>query len=224
MDIGIRRSVKRTVVLAALVGGLAVGCGTSGGEVEARAPRAKPAVTKVASSAPKAVKSYTVSQLMAIATTAQGIHMRYGGITTGPLNASHTNDIQLDSFQFGIARPIGAIVGGTRTAGKPAVSEITVTHQTDKFSTPLIKASLNGAPAAANLYFTNLSGTGGTPLDYLQIDLTGTLVSGFSMSSGSDNPSESISLNFTVITFKYKASTTAIVQTVSYNLATAVTT
>jgi type VI secretion system secreted protein Hcp len=94
-------------------------------------------------------------------------------------------------------------------------------HQTDSFSLALLRAALKGAApgVTANLYFTNTSGTGGTDLDYLEIDLGQTLISSFTMSSGGDTPSETISLNFVTMTFKYQVAGSPI-QTVSYNLAT----
>jgi type VI secretion system secreted protein Hcp len=164
----------------------------------------------------------TPAQLLATATTATGIHLRYAGITTGPLLPTHDNDIQIQSFQFGTSRSISSAAGGAaRTAGTANVSEISLTHQTDTFSLALLRAALKGPTpgVTAQLYFTNLSGTGGAPLDYLEIDLGQTLVSSFSMSSGGDTPSESISLNFVTMTFRYQVAGSP-VQMVSYNQAT----
>jgi type VI secretion system secreted protein Hcp len=173
--------------------------------------------------APPATKILTSADLLLAASTAQGIHLRYAGITTGPLDANHDNDIPIQSFQFGVDRSISSPAGGgTRTASTPSVSEITLTHATDSFSLPLLKAALKGAAPGrtANLYFTDLSGAGGAPFDFLEIDLGQTLLSSFSMSSGGSVPFESFSLNFVTMTFTYRISGTTTVQKLSYNIAT----
>ena len=212
MDLALRSSIRKLLVVALIVTALAVGyIAHSGGGASPARPLGGPVATKKLSAA----------DLLLAASTAQGLHMRYTGITTGALNASHTNDIPLDSFQFGLSRAV-SLGGAGRSVGKASVSEITLSHQTDKYSMPLLSASLKGTNATANLYFTNLAGVGGAPFDYLEIDLGQTLISGFSMSSGGDNPSESISLNFVTITFHYKIAGTTTVQTVQYNLATQV--
>jgi type VI secretion system secreted protein Hcp len=166
----------------------------------------------------------TPAQLILTASTATGIHLRYTGITTGPALPTHDNDIPIDSFQFGVGRSVSSpAAGGVRTAGTPSVSEITLTHTTDAFSVALLKAALKGAApgATANLYLTDMSGPGSTLVDY-EIDLGQTLLSSFSMSSGGGNPSESFSLNFVTMTFKYRVPGTTTIQTVSYNIATGI--
>jgi type VI secretion system secreted protein Hcp len=207
MDSALRSSIRKLMVVALVVTALGVGYLARGaGDGSSASP--KRAV---------ATKKLTASDLLLAASTAQGIHLRYAGITTGPLNADHTNDIQMTSFQFGVNRAIVNPVGGTRTIPNPKISDITLTHQTDKFSLALLNLSLRGnTGAVAALYFTDLTGPSATPIDYLEADLSGTLVSGFSTSSGGDNPSESVSLDFTVLTFKYRAG--GAMQSVTYNI------
>jgi type VI secretion system secreted protein Hcp len=163
----------------------------------------------------------TPAQLLATANTATGIHLRYAGITTGPLVPTHDNDIQIQSFSFGVSRNISPGSSATRTAGTANVGDISLSHQTDSFSLALLRVALKGmAPGVpASLYFTDTSGTGGTDLDYLEIDLGQTLISSFQMSSGGQDPNESLTLNFVTMTFKYQVAGSPI-QTVSYNLAT----
>jgi type VI secretion system secreted protein Hcp len=213
MDRAVRTSIRTSLAVALVVTALGVGYIARGGSSSAGRAPAKPATTHV--------RKFSASDLLLAASTAQGIHMRYAGVTTGALTPDHANDIPIQSFQFGVARAFSTI-GGTRTGSTPSVSEITLTHQEDAFSMPLLNLSLRGAVAGAtaNLYFTNLSGAGGTPFDFLEIALTQTVLSSFSMSSGGDVPSESISLNFTKMTFKYRVAGTTTVQTVTWNLVT----
>ncbi len=211
MDVAIRTSIRKLLVAALVVAALGVGFAVGG---------RSSAASRHSATAPAATKKYSVSDLLLAASTAQGIHLHYAGITTGAVTADHANDVPISSFQFGVSRAFSNPLGGTRTGGQPSVSEITLTHQTDKFSLPLLNQSLRGNTGAnASLFFTDLSGAGGTPFDFLQIDLTQTLLSSFSMSSGGDTPSESFSLNFITMAFRYRISGGA-TQTVAYNLAT----
>lgn len=215
MNSGLRTLVRRTLVALAVVAALGAGSlvhSSLGSPSSSRA--AGPSVTK----------KLDPSDLLLAASTATGIHLRFTGIPTGPVSSTdHTNEIPISSFQFGVARSVSGASGAPREAGVPNVSEVTLTHATDNFSIALLKASLNGAgTATATLFFTNLTGTGGTPLDYLTVTLGQTFVTQFSMSSGGDNPDESLSLNFATMTFKYKT-TTGTIQSVTYNLATGVT-
>ena len=90
--------------------------------------------------------------------------------------------------------------GPTRSVGQPNVSDISVTHEMDKFSAPLFQESLTGSGAGnAVLYFTNLNTSGGL-VKYLEIDLPHVIVTSFSTSSGGTTPFESLSLNFAAIT------------------------
>jgi type VI protein secretion system component Hcp len=174
-------------------------------------------------SAPVATRRLTVADLLLAASTATGIHLRYSGVTTGPLNSTHSNDIPISSCFFSTRRSISNAGSGTRTVGNPNVGEINLQHPTDAFSLPLLKVQLSPPAkggATANLYFTNLNGTGGTPLDYLEIDLGNTLVSTFTMGSGGGQPSETVYLNFVTMTFKYRPSSSAPYQIVNYDLST----
>ena len=161
-----------------------------------------------ASKAPAAAKKFTASDLLRVASTdavgpnafpSSTIHMRFTGITSGTPAADHSTDIPVSSFQFGVGR---AISDSPHTAAKPSVSEITLTHATDAYSTKLLNSALRGTSTATSpvvtLFFT-ATGTSG-PYDYLTATLTNVLVSQYSVSSGGENPTESISLNFVKIT------------------------
>jgi type VI secretion system secreted protein Hcp len=143
--------------------------------------------------------------LSTAATASAGIYLQYDGITGAPGHRP-SGYAPVNSFQFGIGRAVTHGPGGG-TASLPNVSEITLTKSFDKYSLPLTQDSLfgNGTPNAV-LYFTSL-GAGGTELNtYLEIDLENVFVSGYSISSGGDRPSESVTLNFSKITLKSKVS------------------
>ena len=133
-----------------------------------------------------ATKPPTLRAMLAAAETAQGITMRYDGITAAGVNSV------LDSFQWGVGRQIAS--GG---ASAPSVAEITITKSFDDYSGPFLNASLQGAPTKAAIFFN-----GSTGQQFLQFTLEGVQISGYSTSSGGDKPSESLSLHFTKITMK----------------------
>ena len=177
-----------------------------------------------AATAPATAKKFTGADLLRIASkgpvgpnTFPGntIHMRFTGITTGTPAANHSTDIPVSSFQFGVGR---AISSSPHTAAKPSISEVTLTHTTDAYSTRLLNSALRGTSTATSpvvtLFFT-ATGTSG-PYDYLVVTLTNVLVSGYSVSSGGEIPSESISLNFVkmTLTSRFPQGTT---QTVTYD-------
>jgi type VI secretion system secreted protein Hcp len=168
-----------------------------------------------------ATKKLSAQDLLLAATSAEGIHLRYTGITTGPLNSDHSNDIPMLAFDFGVLRPVTTSASGARTIGKVKAQEVTLNHTTDSYSIPLLTASLKGAPATAILYLTDTSGIEGANLDYLEISLGQALITKFFTNSGGDRPSESFSINFTSMTFKYRIGNGGgPINTVTYNFAT----
>jgi hypothetical protein len=75
---------------------------------------------------PTLTAKFTPAQLLATANTATGIHLRYAGITTGPLLSTHDNDIQIQSFSFGTSRNISSAAGGaTARRARPASTRST---------------------------------------------------------------------------------------------------
>lgn len=130
------------------------------------------------------------------------IYLNFPGIQGDTMSKGFENQIQLDSFQWGVDRAISSPSGGTRESGAPHVGEITVTKLMDRASPLLLQNSLVGqAVGPVTITFVKDAGTG--PIRYAEYTLENVLISGYSVSSGGDTPSESISLSFTKITFKF---------------------
>lgn len=130
------------------------------------------------------------------------IYMKFGSIKGNVTEDKHKEWIELNSFQWGVGRSIGTPVGNAanREASNPSVSEVTVTKSMDIASVGLLQAALGGEdPAEATIEFTQTGASKGEQRVFLQFKLKNTMISGFSMSSGGDRPSESISLNFTQV-------------------------
>ncbi len=133
------------------------------------------------------------------------IYMKYDGIDGNVTATGHEKWIELDSCQLGVHRnitnPTGR--GENREASVPAVSEIVVTKQGDAASTNLFRAALWGEGKKVKIDFCKTDKDKFEP--YLQLELENCMVSSYSTSGhGGDahaKPMESLSLNFTKITF-----------------------
>lgn len=106
--------------------------------------------------------------------------------------------IELQSVQIGTGRLSTNDTGG-QGAGKPAVSEMVITKRQDAASTALFRESLHGQGRLVVIAFVK------DGADYTII-LRGAMVSSFSsrgagVRAGDDSPVESLTLNFTKITY-----------------------
>jgi type VI secretion system secreted protein Hcp len=130
--------------------------------------------------------------------------MKLGDIKGQVTESQHKEWIELHSLQYGVGRGIPTAVGaGTnREASLPSVSEIVCTKGFDNSSVELYKLALAGKAKEGVLHCVTVGGNEQTHT-YLEIKLTDCLISGYSMSSGGDKPSESISLNFTKIEYRF---------------------
>ena len=137
----------------------------------------------------------------------------------------HKDWIELSSFQWGVGRGISTPTGGAadRESSAPSVSEITVSKSQDAASNKLLNEALQGEGKTVIIDFAKTDK--GKLEVYLTYTLTNCMISGYSVSSGGDRPSESLSLNFTKIEFKATpnkaAGEQASPETVTYDLATA---
>jgi type VI secretion system secreted protein Hcp len=130
------------------------------------------------------------------------IYLKYGSVQGSVTEEGHKNWIELNSFQFGVGRGISSPTGSQkdRDASAPSFSEITCSKQQDEASLPLLEASWGGSEAQdAEIHFVR---TENKKLDvYLKYKLSDVLISGYSVSSGGDRPTESLSLNYAKIEF-----------------------
>jgi type VI secretion system secreted protein Hcp len=134
-------------------------------------------------------------------------YLKYDAIKKGESKAKgHEGDkgwIEIGSVQFGVGRGISTPVGTSskREASAPSISEITITKSMDSTSPLFFQEAVIGKAVTAKV---DLVETGSDQLNtYLEVTLTNAMISGYSVSSGGDRPSESISINFTKIEYKY---------------------
>lgn len=133
------------------------------------------------------------------------IYMKYGDVKGNVTSGDHKDWIELTSCQFGTGRPMTMSSGGAtnREAGAtPNVSEIVCSKVNDDSSQQLFNESITGEAVSTIIHFCQTS-KGGALQTYLELTLDKCMISGYSLSSGGDRPMESLTLNFTKITYKY---------------------
>ena len=130
------------------------------------------------------------------------IYMNYNSIPGDATAEGHEKWIELNSCQWAVGRGISSPTGASadRESTAPSVSEIVVTKATDCSSPKLLNEAYQGEGQKVQIDFCKTDK--GKLEVYLTINLENCLISGHSHSSGSDRPTESLSLNFTKIEFK----------------------
>jgi len=130
------------------------------------------------------------------------IYMNYNNIPGDATAEGHEKWIELNSCQWGIGRGISSPTGGSsdRESSAPSVSEIVVTKATDVSSTKVLNEGYQGEGQKVTIDFCKTDK--GKLEVFLTLSLENTMISGYSLSSGGDRPTESLSLNFTKIEFK----------------------
>lgn len=131
------------------------------------------------------------------------VYLKVEGIDGSVTAAGHEKWIECNSFQMGVGRAISNTVGSLddREASQPSISEITVTKLMDISSPMLFNEATVGKAKKVEIH---LCKTGADQIETFQeYILEDCMVSGYSVSSGGDRPSESLSLSFAKITTKY---------------------
>jgi type VI secretion system secreted protein Hcp len=135
-------------------------------------------------------------------------YLKYAAVKTGESAAKgHEGSsgwMEIGSVHWGCGRTITTPVGSSakREARAPSISEITVTKLMDSTSPLLAQEALIGKACDAVIELTQ---TGTENLEtFLSVKLTNAMISGYSMSSSGDRPSESLTLNFTKIEYAYQ--------------------
>lgn len=132
------------------------------------------------------------------------IYMKYGDMNGEVTAKGYEKWIELNSCQWGVGRGItsGAGGGSKRESSAPSVSEIVVTKTMDAFSPLALKEAIGGEGVTVKIEFTRTDQKGNHQA-FQKYILDNTMISGYSISSGGDRPSESISLNFTKFDSEY---------------------
>lgn len=127
------------------------------------------------------------------------IYMKFGAVVGQVTTDGFKDWIECHSFQYGVGRGVSSGAGGSQREGsEPSISEIVITKHYDKASPGLYQDALAGT--FNKKVEIKMTATTKNKVDtYLAFELTDCGVSGYSASTGGENPSESISLNFTKV-------------------------
>lgn len=131
------------------------------------------------------------------------IYLKIEGIDGKATAKGHEKWIVVDSMQWGVGRAISSAVGSAkdREASKPSISEVSVTKLMDESSPLIFTEACVGKAKKVDIH---LCTTGTEKIDtYMEYTLEDCMVSGYSVSSGGDRPSESLSLSFTKMVMKF---------------------
>lgn len=130
------------------------------------------------------------------------IVMQIPGITGDSNVPGHAGWVDVSSYQHGIGAAASVPPGSsTVQVSKPSYSEIVLTKRFDRSSIP-ITSKMNTSTASSPIVIEFLTG-GNTPVVYYRLTLTGAYFTGQSISSGGDNPSESLSIFYSKMAWEY---------------------
>jgi type VI secretion system secreted protein Hcp len=130
------------------------------------------------------------------------LYMKVEGIQGDVTEEGHPMWIEITSFNWGAGRSITSPKnsGADREGAEAAVSEISVNKVNDVASTGLLRLALWGKGKKVEIHFTR-TGSDKKQVPYLKYELDDVLFSSYSVGSTGERPAESLTLNFTKITY-----------------------
>ncbi len=130
------------------------------------------------------------------------LFLQIAGITGDSNDAHHPNEIELDSYRWGVRHGAAALAAGSATS-RPAFSDLTVTAATSVASPGLFLSCAAGTHhASATLTATHGSGSGD---DFLTISLTQVVVTSFEQAATTDaGPTDTVTLAFAKAKVSYR--------------------
>ena len=123
--------------------------------------------------------------------------MKIVGLAGTVASKSHKDEIEVNSFQFGVAAEGGGSAGsgaGVLT-GRRVHQSFSIRKEVDASSPKLFAAETAGTVfKKCDIFFARTEK--GSEQDFLEIEMTNVVVAGFSQSSGSDRRTESVTFTF----------------------------
>jgi type VI secretion system secreted protein Hcp len=133
--------------------------------------------------------------------------LKLDGIDGESQDKTHPNEIQIESFSWGVAQAGTSGSGGGGGSGKAVLQDIHFAMSTSKASPNLMLACATGQHIKTATLTCRKAGSDprGGGIEFLKIKLADCLVSSYSLggSEGEDTPSDQLSLNFVKIDFLY---------------------
>jgi type VI secretion system secreted protein Hcp len=135
------------------------------------------------------------------------IHLDLVSIQGESLSSAHLNEIEVDSFSWGVSNSAVNTQSGGIKGGKVSMKEITVTKNFDKSSPGVLKAVAAGQVFKTAKISWSKSTGGKRPEDFVVIVLTGVLITSVVQNSertGEGMGTETITLAYDKISMDYK--------------------
>jgi type VI secretion system secreted protein Hcp len=133
------------------------------------------------------------------------IYMQISGITGEVTTVGFVGAIELHSFSWGITNTTHSTSGAGH--GKVSFSDVQITKTMDSTSSKLVQTAMTGKSIKeVNISFVTFNADQ-VATTYAKYTFTNCIISGYSVSSGGDRPTESLSLNFAKVKFVYSAQT-----------------
>lgn len=130
------------------------------------------------------------------------IYIKFDGIDGEVVQQDHKGEILLDSWSWGIHQSAAA-GGGGGGAGKASFSDLSIMCASSKAS-PVLALRCASGQHIKDAHLTVAKRVRGREETYLTIQLSDVLITSFEPSSdGGSSATESLSLNFTKIEYKY---------------------
>jgi len=134
---------------------------------------------------------------------AQDIFLKITGIAGEAQDASHTNEIEVTSWEWAIHQKSSMHSGSGGGAGKATVSDLTFDHRIDRASPNLLKFCLTGKHIDAATLVVRKAG--GNPLEYFKITMGDVIVTRVAPVVKDTMPTgmEEVSLSFARVAQEY---------------------
>lgn len=132
------------------------------------------------------------------------IFLKLQGINGESEDQSHSNEIDIIGWTWGMSNMGTAHMGGGAGTGKANFNDIAVTKYVDLASTSLLKACSTGKHVPEAVITVRKAGE--KPLEYVVITMKKVFIANvqFGGNAGSEQVTEVITLNFAEIDFKYQ--------------------
>ncbi|TDK66103.1 Hcp family type VI secretion system effector [Sapientia aquatica] len=134
---------------------------------------------------------------------AQDIFLKINGIEGESKDDKHSNEIEVQSWDWKISQQSNMHSGSGGGAGKATVGDLTFVHSVDKSSPNLMKYCLTGKHIDSAVLTVRKAG--GNPLEYLKITMSDVIVTKVQPSGSNDGDGirETISLAFSKVKQEY---------------------
>jgi type VI secretion system secreted protein Hcp len=129
--------------------------------------------------------------------------LKLDGIKGESADAKHKDEIQIESYSWGVANTGTTSGGGGGGAGRAIVQDFTFTSDISKAMPPLFTHCASGKHIKEGLL--TLRKAGGDQFDFLKIKFSDILITGLSEAGNADGtvPMDQVSLNFGEIEIEY---------------------